>query len=104
MISFTMKRRNKTVTLQWEPFTGQLGANGVAYLTANQTIANMPSYPLRFPLFISYNGETKCTFLMIDPSSREQIKFYLDAKADPTNVKIGDTVFVSGSSVNWIID
>src|SRR6056297_1989782 len=41
-VRFLLRRKNKTVTLQWEPFSGKLTTNGIKYLKVTQTICNLP--------------------------------------------------------------
>lgn len=106
-ISFNFHRKNRTITMQWEPFTGQLAANGVAYVSLCQTIYNLPPYPMQFPIRMTYNGKARMTYLEVDPSSadgsNDQIRFYfsLEGSSNADKVKCGDTIVIPGSAVTW---
>lgn len=103
-VEFRMRRKNKTVTLQWEPFNGSLAANGVVYLTVAQSISNTPPYPVSIPITLQYKGINRTTSVTIDPHARTgNIKFYLTEDGLPTGA-IGDTFYVFGGAVTWIVD
>lgn len=101
-VQVLMRRKNRVVTLQWEPFTCQLGASGLSYLTINQSIMNLPPYVIEIPIRITYNGLAKTTFFQVDPFSSEQMRIYLDVNGLGTGNLIGDTVVVQGTPVSWI--
>jgi hypothetical protein len=103
-IGFRIRRKNSTVSLQWQPFQGSMSQNGVAYLSVQQTINNMPSYVIDVPIIIKYKGENKQTFLRVDPFDSVKIKFYLDISGSGTDVAYGDNIMVPGSCVTWIAD
>ena len=104
-VEFKMRRKNKTVTLQWEPFTGSLAMSGIAYLTVSQSIANTPPYPISFPIVIQYLGKGLITNIEIDPFSKiGNIKFYLNADSSTSNTNVGDSFYVNGGAVTWIVD
>lgn len=104
-VEFRMRRKNKTVTLQWEPFSGMISSNGVAYLTISQTISNTPPYPISFPLHISHKGVGKTTRIEIDPFTRTgNIKLYINTDGSSENISSGDNISVLGGSVSWIVD
>jgi hypothetical protein len=104
-VNFMMRRRNKTVTLQWEPFTGVLTASGIAYLTVTTPIANTPPYPIESSIEIEYNGTRRKTFIQIDPfATSSNIRFYLNTDGSASNVLIGDTVVVKGGNAKWIVN
>jgi hypothetical protein len=46
-VEFRMRRKNKVVSLQWEPFNGTMAASGVSYLSVAQSICNTPPYQIR---------------------------------------------------------
>lgn len=101
-IAFLMRRKNKVVTLQWEPFTLQVGANGAAYLLVSQSISNLPPYTVQFPYRLVYNATGIISYIEIDPVGADQVKFYLNVSGSGSGVVIGDTVSISGSSISWI--
>jgi hypothetical protein len=104
-VEFRMRRKNKTVTLQWEPFTGNLAASGIAYLTVAQSICNTPPYPISMPIYIIYKGTGRITRIQITPSSTNgNIQFYLNTDGSTSNTTIGDNVSIPGGAVTWIVD
>lgn len=104
-VEFTMRRKNKTITLQWEPFSGNIGANGIAFLTVTQSICNTPPYPLSFPIYLEYKTIGRITHITIDPHARDgNIKIYLNTDGSATDTNIGDAIFVPGSTITWIVD
>ena len=104
-VEFRMRRKNKTVTLQWEPFSGTLASSGISYLTVAQRISNTPPYVISFPIYLSYKGIGRNTHIEIDPFvSTGTIKFYLNTDRTSTGTVSGDNIFVSGGAVSWIVD
>lgn len=104
-VEFRMRRKNKTVILQWEPFTGCLAASGVAYLTVVQTICNTPPYPVSFPIFITYKGVARITTVEIDPHlPTGNIRFYLNTNRSSDDTHVNDSFTIPASSVSWIVD
>lgn len=104
MVQFIMRRKNKTVTLQWEPFTGTMAASGVAFLTVVQSISNLPPYPMNWPITIQYKGVQKTTSLTVDPhAANGSIRFFLNNDGTSTDIAIGDAFSIPASSVEWII-
>jgi len=104
-VRFLMRRKNKVITLQWEPFSGVISELGASYLTLTQTFSNMPPYPMNFPLLIVYQGMRRNTFLTIDSNiPTAQVKFYLNLDGTGTNVHVGDVVDVNGACISWIVE
>lgn len=104
-VEFRMRRKNKTVTLQWEPFTGTLASSGVSYLTVAQSIPNTPPYIVSFPIYLVYKGVGRNTRIEIDPFVRTgYIKFYLNTDGSTTGTVSGDSISVPGGAVSWIVD
>jgi hypothetical protein len=102
-VEFNMRRKNKTVILQWEPFTGTLSANGVATLTVAQSIANLPAYTITSPIYIQYKSIGRMTRVEINPHAPTgNIFFYLNSDSSASGTVIGDVVTVPGGSVSWI--
>jgi hypothetical protein len=103
-VRFLLRRKNKIVVLQWETFSGQIGAAGVAFLTVMQTVCNMPPYKINAPYRIIYAGTARMSFIEVDPAANENIKFYLDISgtANADTVKVGDQVEIMAGSITWI--
>lgn len=104
-VEFKMRRRNKTVTLQWEPFGGAISSNGISYLTVSQSISNTPPYKLSFPILIEYKGVNRMCVISIDPHSKpNHIKIYLHTDTNIADTIAGDSFHVHGSCITWIVD
>jgi hypothetical protein len=104
-VEFKMRRKNKTITLQWEPFTGALASNGITYLTVAQNISNTPPYVVSFPIYLTYKGTGRITRIEIDPFVKTgNIKFYLNTDGSGTNINTGDNISVAGGAVTWIVN
>lgn len=101
-VGFMMRRKNKIVKLQWEPFSGQIGANGVTFLSVNQSICNLPPYAMVFPIMLIYNGVDRDGFVEIDPHIGDQIRIFLDKRGSNGPCTMGDTIVVPGQSIDWI--
>lgn len=99
-----MRRKNKVVTFQWEPFTGALAESGVAFLTMSQGFNNVPPYSMTFPLVISYKGVGRSTSLVVDPNNVTPIMFYLNTDQSATDINVGDAFSINGGAVSWIVD
>ena len=101
-VSFLMRRKNKTITIQWESFSGQLGGSGVSSLVVAQSICNLPPTIMEFPVRIIYNSAPLITFVEINPLTPDNIRFYLALSSDGSSTKLGDTIIVPSSAVTWI--
>ena len=105
IVYVNMKKINKTVSLQWDTFTGNTTDSGISYVYINQSIPYLPKYARRFPIVISYKGTNKTTFVEIDGSSNSKlspIKFYLDLQGTGSGIDSNSTVKVYGSAITWI--
>lgn len=98
-VQFRMRRRNKVITLQWQPFTGTL-SQAVAFLTITNTIPNLPPYTITYPVIYTLNGTTTTGYFYIDPST-VGARFYLHT--DSSVGAVNDTISFTGGSVTWII-
>jgi len=104
-VEFRMRRKNKTVTLQWEPFSGTMAASGIPYLTVIQSICNIPMYPMCWPIMIRYKDINIMTNVSIDPNAiNGNIRFYLNTDGTGTGINIGDSFYIYSSGVTWIVD
>ncbi len=96
-----MRRRNNTVTMQWEPFKGQLQGRGIRYLTIGNTLTNMPVSPVQFLIRMEYNGIGRIGYLSIDPNVVEKFQFHFDVTGQ-SEVRMNDYIKVHGGAVTWI--
>lgn len=99
MVQFVMRRKNQTVTLQWESFEGTIGGSGVNKLTTVQGIANTPPYRMVWPISCTYKGQQMFINLEIDPTQSNTINFIIGSGV----TTFGDFFTVIGSSVSWIV-
>lgn len=101
-VEFLMRRKNKVVTLQWEPFTGNLAANGAAYLNVPQDFANLPPYPVRFAYSFTYKSVDRASFIRIVPDDKNgHIRFYLNTDGSGTGIQMGDAISFDGGCISW---
>lgn len=104
-IEFRMRRKNRTVTMQWEPFSGVMAASGVAFLTAPQSISNTPPYPVTWPIMIRYKDVNRQGNITIDPhATNGNIRFYLNLDGTGTDINIGDSFYIYSSTVTWLVN
>lgn len=104
-VEFRMRRKNKSVILQWEPFSGIMAASGVAYLTAPQSISNTPPYPMSWPIKIQYKNVDRNTSISVDPhATGGNIRFFLNTDSTGTDITIGDSFYIYAGSVDWIVN
>lgn len=101
-VEFCMRRKNRTVTLQWEPFNGKLTTNGISYLNVTQSICNLPPYIIDIPIYIIYKGEHRVTRIQINPQE-PNIRFYLNTDGSSSNTNVGDNIDILGGAVTWIV-
>jgi hypothetical protein len=104
-VEFRMRRKNKTVTLQWEPFRGSLAATGISFLTVAQFITNTPPYSISIPIYMQYKGVGRMTNINIDPHGKStNVRFYLNTDGSSTGTVVGDSFVIYGGAVTWIVD
>ena len=104
-VEFRMRRKNKVVNLQWEPFTGSMAATGVAFLSVAQSISNTPPYPVSKPVYIQYRGVDRVVKMVVDPNARgSNIRIYLNSDSTTTNITTGDAFQVYGGNIEWSVD
>jgi len=103
-IEFRMRRKNKVVSLQWEPFSGIITQSGITALMMVQTICNLPPYPIFSVYNLEYNGIIRQCPVVIDPTNvKSPVLFYLNSNATSENVNANDTINVRGNCVSWIV-
>jgi len=104
-IQFYMRRKNKVVTLQFEPFSGIITQTGISYLMLAQTICNLPPYPVYGVYNIIYNGILRQCPIEINPANiQSNVLFYLNSNGTAENVNANDTISVKGGCVSWIVN
>lgn len=104
-VEFQMRRKNKTVTFQWEPFSAIMAASGVTHISVNQGICNLPPYAMTFPMMLHYKNHRRMTYMEINPHrDRSQIRIYLNVNGSSDGVHQGDAIFVPGGSITWIVE
>jgi hypothetical protein len=106
-VGFTLNRVGNQVFLQWEPFSGRLTTNGVAFLTVLQSITNLPQYTVTFPIYLLYKGVGRMTTVVINPSPATpggNIFFYLNTDQSTTGVAANDQVSIPGGGVSWVVE
>lgn len=96
-----MRRKNRSVTLQWEGFSGLLGANGISFLWVNQSIPNLPPFPVDIPIRTVVCGKGRVGFFRLDPFSPSPLKMYLDVN-DCRLFKCDSAIYIPGGSITWI--
>lgn len=101
-VEFCMRRKNRTVTFQWESFTGKLAASGIAYLSVAQSVGNLPPYTLNIPIYLEYKGVGRNTHIQIN-NTEPNIRFYLNTDGSSTGTVANDAVAVAGGAVTWIV-
>lgn len=104
-IEFRMRRKNKVVSLQWEPFSGIITTTGIAYLMLAQTIANLPPYPVFGVYNIEYNGVRRVCAIEVNPAMvQSNVLFYLNTDGSTTGVNANDSIVVRSAVISWIVD
>lgn len=103
-VEFLIRRKNATVTLQWEQFSGKIISNGTEFLYVPQDFSNLPPYPIFTSLLIKYCGHYRTTLVEINPfDSCGHIRFYLNDNLSCHNVHANDIVTIYPGSVTWIV-
>ena len=102
MVELRMSRKNKIVSIQWEPFMGAVSINGVAFLSVHQTIPCLPPHPVSIPVVLEYKGVSKMGYVKIDPTTKHQMMFYLDITGNGSCVCSSDHFMFHGGCISWI--
>lgn len=100
-LEFTITKRNRVVSFQLEPFTGQIAANGVAYIAISQVVRNLPEYGITWPIIITYNSVARMAAFKVVPSEPRPLRIYFNVDSSGTGVNMNDTVSADGISVQW---
>lgn len=96
-----MRRKNREVILQFEGFCGTLSEDKVSHLVVNQSICNLPPYPINHVIRICYNGSWIGGFVEISPTG-DNIKIFLNMAGDGNAACRGDQIIVPGCAIGWI--
>lgn len=104
-IEFRMRRKNKVVTLQWEPFSGIITTTGINYLMLAQTICNLPPYSVYGVYNIIYNGVGRICPIEVHPATvKSNLLFYLNTNSTSEGVNANDSITVQGGCLTWIVE
>lgn len=104
-VRFMMRRKNKVITLQWEPFSGKITTNGIAMLTVLQTLTNLPPHIIVKPIFLQYKNTNRMTTIVINPLTKNgNIFFYLNTDQSGTDINANDLITIPGGTVEWIVE
>jgi len=108
-ITFFMRRKNRVVTLQWNPFSGTVAATGLDYIDVSMSVENMPSGGVYNPIYLKYAGEGRNTHIRLifcptNVNTGSNISFALNTNGSGSDVYIGDLVSFPGGSTSWIVD
>lgn len=105
LVEFRMRRKNKTVTLQWESFQGMIAGSKIDHLTVTQSIANLPPSPKIWPICINYGNQIRQGWIEIEPHEMNgNIRFYLNSDKSSTHIHVNDWFCIPSSSISWIVD
>lgn len=98
-VQFSLRRRNKTFSLQWETFEGYIVPTGTRCLQVLQCINSLPSSSKRYVISIEYKGEETTGLIVIDPQrlAGSEIYFMLPKITSGEN----ENVKIYGSCVTW---
>lgn len=100
-----MDRNGKTITLQWEPFSGSLAANGITHLDVLQNISNLPQNNATAVTYLVFKGVGRIVTVVVEPVGvNGNIKFYLNTDQSSTGTAIGDAISIPGGTMSWIVD
>lgn len=100
-LEFTITKRNRVVSFQLEPFTGQIAANGIAFIAISQVISNLPNYSITWPIILTYNSVARMAAFRVVPSEPRPLRIYFNIDLTGTGVNMNDTISVDGISVQW---
>ncbi len=104
-IQFSVRRKNKVVTLQWEHFNGTL-SEVTEYLSLIESINPniLPQYTMSFPVIYALDNISRVSYFWINPTAIiHPVRFYLNLDSSSSGILAGMTVIFTGGSVSWII-
>lgn len=107
-LQFLMRKLNKTVTLQWEKFSGKLSATGVGKITSTIPLPNPPPYELSFFIIVVVRGEERMGRLRVLPGqgtlATTNTYFEFILSSNPKEMNFDDMIEVPASTVTWIVN
>jgi hypothetical protein len=106
-IEFMMRRKNRNVSIQWEPFKGSISVNGITHLNVVQTICNLPPYKIYGFLQIKYKDVERTTYVMVDPHPPPKtgnLKFFLNSDGSSKDINANDVVEILGGQITWTVE
>lgn len=100
-IKVFVQRRGGVVTMQWETFSGIIGAEGLKHIVMNLSFSGMPITPITELIAVEYRGVVKTGYVHINPYIKEVIQFHHDF-TEQTLSKVGDRILVYGKAISWV--
>lgn len=99
-VQFLLRRSKGCIFMQWEPFSGQIGAGGIDSLLVQQRFQSRPLYDIVHPIVISYRGVLRTTRAVM--SADGMLRIYLNADGSSTDINMGDAFQVFGTTFTWM--
>lgn len=100
-VYFFMRETGGVITLDWEPFTATLNANGISSLVANGAITSLPPFPKQVTLRLQLRGINRLGYVEVNPNTSAQIIFYLDFSGSAVG-NINDIVNIPSGTIQWV--
>lgn len=100
-IKLFVQRRGGVVTMQWETFSGLIGAEGLKYIVMHVSFPGMPITPITESILVEYRGVIRHGFIRIDPYVKEVIQFHFDMTGNVLS-SIRDKIVIYGKAISWI--
>lgn len=94
----------KTVTLQWEGFTGEVDSSNAAYLYVNQCFRGLPKKNVFGSYLVNFKGGDGISTVEVLSNNDNTIRWYLTASRKGNNVSNGDSFTVYPGSITYILD
>lgn len=104
VVEFLFRRTNKIVVLQWEPFSGRMGASGIARLSLQQTLFNRPPYEIEQTIMLTVKGIRRIGWVRVPAyNNPEPTHLYFYLSTDPSELTFEDAVEIPAGTVTWIV-
>lgn len=100
-IKIFVQRRGGVVTLQWETFSGIIGAEGLKHIVMNVSFSGMPIAPITELIAVEYRGVMRTGYVQINPYIKEVIQFHHEL-SDTILSRVGDRIVVYGKAISWV--
>ena len=98
-VQFSLRRRNKTFTLQWETFEGYIVPTGTRNLQVLHCVNSLPSSSKRYIISIEYMGVETTGLINVDPQRLAGSEIYFTLPH--TTAGANENVKIYGSCVTW---